>query len=390
MKRLFLAACLMAPAVSIRAEDPDLADARMAGEVAQTCFRIIHANYEDCVSSARELEKSVRTFSAKPSAEALENAKRTWVEARRVYGPSEAYRFCGGPIDSEGGPEELLNAWPIDEAVIDRVPGSTVVSIIENTKQFPRLDPETLIPLNMKEGEKNITCGWHAVEFLLWGQDTSAEGPGQRPFTDFTTAPHAARRAEFLGAATRQITLHLQPLVTAWQPGVKDNYRAASEALEPDDALRTVVRGMIMLAGFELASERIGVPCETRLQEEEHSCFSDTTNGDILGNIQGLVNLWEGKYTRPDGSVVQGPSLKQLTASRDMDYANEISKLFDDVNAAAALLPPRFDQAILEEPDGLGQKALRNLAAKLDALSQTLKRFAARMGRPYTPAELGG
>ncbi|HEX2748651.1 MAG TPA: imelysin family protein [Verrucomicrobiales bacterium] len=389
MKRL-LCMVLLATAISSPAEDPDAVDARMAAEAAQTCFRIIEANYGDCVTQAQLLEKAVTEFTAKPSAARLKAARQAWITARKSYAPSEAYRFCGGPIDSEGGPEELLNAWPIDEAVIDRVPGSTVVSIIEDTKSWPVLDAKTLTELNMKDGEKNVTCGWHAVEFLLWGQDTSADGPGNRPFTDYTTAPHANRRREFLSVSTHEITRHLKPLCDAWKPGVKGNYRAQRETTDADDALRTVVRGMVTLSGFELASERIRVPCETRMQEEEHSCFSDTTTFDIQGNIQGMVNLWQGKYRRIDGTVIQGVSIKDLTEKRDADLAKEITQILDDATAMAAKLPVRFDQAILEPVSGPGQQALRKLSEKLDLLSRTLKRFAERMGRPYTAAELEG
>jgi putative iron-regulated protein len=390
MKRFLFMALLMVPVSPSLAEDPDAADARIAGEAAKTCFRIIEANYADCVTQSQALEKAVLALTAKPSAARLEAARQAWISARRVYAPSEAYRFCGGPIDAEGGPEELLNAWPIDEAVIDRVPGSVVVSIIEDAKTYPVLDAKTLTALNMKDGEKNITCGWHAVEFLLWGQDTSTAGPGNRPWTDFATARNADRRRQFLTVATAGITQHLQPLLNAWKPGVKDNYRAQREAVDADDALRTVVRGMVTLSGFELASERIRVPCETRMQEEEHSCFSDTTVFDLQGNIQGMVNLWQGKYRRIDGTMVEGFSLKELTATRDADLAGEITKLLDETTAMAAQLPARFDQAILEPPTGPGQQKLRALSAKLDLLSRTLKRFAERMGRPYTAAELEG
>ncbi len=387
MKRLLVMALLTVPAF---AEDPDVADARMASQAAQTCFRIIEANYADCVTQSRALEKAITAFTAKPSATTLAAARKAWIKARVSYAPSEAYRFCGGPIDAEGGPEEMLNAWPIDEAYIDRVPGSEVVSIIENVKEYPVIDAKTLTELNMKDGEKNITCGWHAVEFLLWGQDTSATGPGNRPHTDYTTAPNAARRRQFLTVATSEIIRHLQPLDEEWKEGVKGNYRAKQEATDADDALRTVVRGMVTLSGFELASERIRVPCETHMQEEEHSCFSDTTTADIQGNIQGMVNLWQGKYRRPNGTVIEGMSIKDLTAKRDPALAAEITRILEESTTMAAKLPVRFDQAILEPDSGPGQQALRQLSSHMELLSRTLKQFAARMGRPYTPAELEG
>ena len=390
MKRLLslmLAAgfCGAAPAV-----DPDAEDARLAAAAAQTCFRIIEANYDDAVRAAEAMELAVKAFAAAPDAAGLARARAEWCAARAAYAPTEAYRFSGGPIDAEGGPEELLNAWPIDESVIDRVPGSAVVSIIEDAAEHPVIDDAVLTRLNMREGEKNITCGWHAVEFLLWGQDRRTDGAGDRPAADFTTTPHAGRRREFLVAAASGIVPRLAAVRDAWRPGVAGNHRAQMEARDADEALRTVVKGMIMLAGFELASERIGVPCETCLQEDEQSCFSDTTLDDVRGNVKGIVQLWEGRCRRRDGSLVTGASLRDLTDSRDAALAAKLDELMAEVQRAAAAVPGRFDQAILEGADGAGKQALRRLAASLDELSTTLKEFAARMGRPFSAAELEG
>ena len=370
--------------------DADVEDARLAEAAAATCFRVISATYDDSLLTARRMESAVRAFAAAPTEESLAAARRAWCRARQVYALTEAFRFSGGPIDDEDGPEEWLNAWPLDESIIDRVPDSPVVSIIENPDEYPVIDAELLARLNMKEGEKNITCGWHAVEFLLWGQDTSTDGPGNRPCTDFTTAPHAARRCRFLEAAATGVVANLSTVAEAWRTGDASNYRGTAEARPADESLRSVVKGMIMLAGFELASERIGVPCETRLQEEEQSCFSDTTSDDIRGNIAGLVNLWKGSYATVSGQKVAGISLQYLTRLRDSALARELDARIADVEEAASRVPDRFDNAVVGAPDAPGQQALRDLAAKLTALAVDLRGFAARMGRPFTAAELEG
>jgi putative iron-regulated protein len=370
--------------------DPDVEDARLAEAAAATCFRVISATYDDSLLTSRRMESAVRAFAAAPSEESLATARRAWFQARRVYALTEAFRFSGGPIDDEDGPEEWLNAWPLDESVIDRVPESPVVSIIENAADYPVIDSALLVRLNMKEGEKNITCGWHAVEFLLWGQDTSADGPGNRPVSDFSAAPHADRRCRYLEAAASGVVSHLETVASAWRKDGGNNYRAAVEARPADESLRSVVKGMIMLAGFELASERIGVPCETRLQEEEQSCFSDTTSDDIRGNIAGIVNLWKGRYVTVAGQKVGGISLQYLTKVRDAALARELDARIADVEEAASRVPDRFDNAVVGAPDAPGQLALRDLAAKLTALAVDLRGFAARMGRPFTAAELEG
>ena len=371
------------------AEDVAQDDTRLARSAAQTCHEVIAATYEDSVIAAVKLQQGISAFLAKPDAAGLELAKQRWLEARKIYLLTETCRFCGGPIDAKNGPEEMLNSWPIDESVIDQVEGSPVLSIVEDEKRFPVINAELLMQQNMKEGEKNITCGWHAVEFLLWGQDTEPTAAGQRAFTDYTTAPFAKRRGEFLQSASDLLVVQLKKLSSDWKKGAEKNHRSTVDAMEPDEALRNVVKGMLMLSGFELANERIMVACETQAQEEEQSCFSDSTNQDMQCNIQGMLNLWNGSYRRVDDTKVEGPSMKQLTAGRDAELANQIDQLLNEaLNMANAL--PRFDQAILEPITGPGQLALRALSKKLTEVSASLRHFAMRMGRPFTAEELEG
>jgi len=154
--------------------------------------KLVYYTYQDSLKSAEDMQKCILEFIENPSDETLAAAKKAWLVARKPYGQSEVFRFYGGPIDDDDGPEGLLNAWPLDEAYIES--GETAKGIVENVTKFPEMTAELLISLNEKEGEENISTGYHAIEFLLWGVDKSATGPGARPFSDYTTAPHAERR----------------------------------------------------------------------------------------------------------------------------------------------------------------------------------------------------
>ena len=71
----------------------------------------VHALYTKSLSSATAMDAAIDTFLSNPTASTLEGAKRAWLIARDDYGPTEAFRFYGGPIDNEvDGPEGLLNA----------------------------------------------------------------------------------------------------------------------------------------------------------------------------------------------------------------------------------------------------------------------------------------
>lgn len=170
---------------------------------------IVLANYEDAITTATALDAALHDFVDAPSPESLQAARASWLAAREPYGQSEAFRFAGGPIDDEGGLEGLLNAWPLDEGYIDYLEGAPDSGIINNVAHCPEITPELLASLNEVGAEENISTGYHAIEFLLWGQDQSADGSGDRPFTDYTTAPNAERRGQYLLAASELLLANL-------------------------------------------------------------------------------------------------------------------------------------------------------------------------------------
>ena len=279
----------------------------------------------------------------------MEAAKEAWLAAREPYGQTEAFRFSGGPIDDADGPEGLLNAWPLDEAYVDYVVGAPEAGIVNRADLYPTIDQALIESLNEQGSEENVSAGYHAVEFLLWGQDLSADGPGARPVTDYTTADNAERRGQYLAAATDLILVHLQEMVDAWAPGQSGTYRAAFLAQDDDQSLRDVFTGIGTLAKGELAIERIYVALSNQDQEDEHSCFSDNTHRDIVTNAQGIANVYRGRYVRTDGSVVEGTSLADLVRAEDPAVADAVDAALADALQATEAVPAPFDQAIARQ-----------------------------------------
>ena len=194
----------------------------MQSKVVEHYATLVSTTYSDALAQAKTLQGDVNSFLAEPTAERMQKARDSWTAARLPYLQTEVFRFYEGPIDDEDGPEGLLNAWPMDEAYIDYVDGSPTAGLVNNKADFPEIDAGVIESLNEKDGETNISCGYHAVEFLLGGQDFSADGPGSRPHTDYTTADNADRRGDYLRAVTDLVVEKLEGLVAEWMPG-KDN-----------------------------------------------------------------------------------------------------------------------------------------------------------------------
>ena len=334
---------------------------------------IVHASYVDSLNLAKNMQETINAFMESPSAESLEKAKQSWIDSRFPYLQTEVYRFYGGPIDDEDGPEGLLNAWPMDESYVDYVKGSPKSGIINNPADYPEITQELLLSLNEKEGEENISCGYHAIEFLLWGQDFNSDGPGNRPFTDYTTAANAERRKEFLKVTVNLLIENLQSLVDDWAPD-QTNYRNDFVNSQPKESFQKILMGMTLLAGFELAGERILVAYESKAQEDEHSCFSDTTHNDSIYDIVGIKNVWTGRYTRADGSIIEGPGIRNFALGIDTDLSEKIDNSLKLALKTSMEIPKPFDQAILAEK---GSDTSNSIISLIEELENTADSFVA-------------
>jgi len=307
-------------------------------QVLVTYADIAAAKYADSATTAQALQTKIEALLAEPSAEALEAARAAWRAARVPYMQTEVYRFGNAIVDDWEG---RVNAWPLDEGLIDYVDavygGATdrnayaalnVVASPAFTLSGQDIDASeitaTLLQETLQEAdgvEANVATGYHAVEFLLWGQDLNGTdaGAGERPWTDYAsgddcTNGNCDRRADYLRVATELLVDDLAEMAGAWS---EDG--AARAALMADEAagISAILTGMGSLSYGELAGERMKLGVMLNDPEEEHDCFSDNTHMSHYYDGIGIQNVYLGSYARPDGSVVSGPALSDLVASAD-------------------------------------------------------------------------
>ncbi|PJE28518.1 Imelysin [Pseudooceanicola marinus] len=319
---------------------PSLALAVEKAEVLDTYADIAAAAYGDSLSTAKTLQAAVDELIANPSAEALEAAKAAWLEARVPYQQTEAYRFGNAIVDDWEG---KVNAWPLDEGLIDYVDASyggatdeneyAVLNVIANptfTLSGEEVDAAAITPELLESTlheadavEANVATGYHAIEFLLWGQDLhgTEKGAGERPWTDYAagddcTNDHCDRRGEYLKAATDLLVSDLEWMAGQWAEGGE-----ARETLMADEdaGIVAMLTGMGSLSYGEQAGERMKLGVLLNDPEEEHDCFSDNTHNSHYYDGLGIRNVYFGSYTGVDGTVTEGPSLSDLVAEADAD-----------------------------------------------------------------------
>ncbi len=347
---------------------------------------ILHAGYEDARSRAVLLDTAVDSFTASPTETGIVAAREAWVASRPSYLQTEVGRFYGGPIDDPDNDQDgRINSWPLDEAYLDYVQGpppafdEIVGGLVSDATELPTIDEESLAALNGAGAEENVSLGYHAIEFLLWGQDLYEDSAGRRPATDFVDGmrDNADRRRDYLVAATDILVGDLDFLESEWNES-GTNYRTAFVALDANEGLTRIFTGMLNMSGFELAGERLLVAWRSSEQEDEHSCFSDTTTQDALYNQTGIQNVYLGRYERADGTMVQGASISDLVRARNPELDADIREALQASTDAARAIPAPFDQALVD--DEVGRPAIRNTIDLLQAQTELLNQAAILLG----------
>ena len=339
---------------------------------------IAFENYTKAYSDAVVLETTINAFVNSPTQVNFNNAKAKWKLSRESYGTTEAFRFADGPIDNTTGPEGLINAWPLDENYVDYT-STTNNGIINDAVAFPVINKSVLEDLNEQGGEKNISVGYHAIEFLLWGQDVTAPTANQaglRPYTDYVvggTASNQARRAAYLVACADLLTDNLLYLVNEWKVG--GTYRNTFLSLSDNVAIKNIYLGITTLISAELPTERMDVALGNADQEDEHSCFSDNTHRDIVLNLQGVINIYKGNYGN-----VNGASLEDLVQAANPNSNTETNA---SINAALskvnAIITP-FDLAISGGLNSVEGAKVRVAVLQLKNLGANLINGASKIG----------
>jgi putative iron-regulated protein len=292
--RTAFAAC-----VAMLLAQPAAADAPSVADVAKTYANIAEAGYTDSLVEARKLKTAIDALIKTPTEQSLAAARKAWIDARVPYMQTEAFRFGNKIVDDW---EPRVNSWPLDEGLIDYVSQEYVdqapandlyvanviatpsIKINGEPVDTSKITKELLSDKLQEAGgvESNVATGYHAIEFLLWGQDLNGTGPGagKRPATDYDvkncTGGNCERRAQYLEVVTDLLIDDLDWMVKQW--GADGAARKAVMADGGQAGLAALFKGLGSLSYGEMAGERMKLGLLIHDPEEEHDCFSDNTH----------------------------------------------------------------------------------------------------------------
>ncbi|MEM7697053.1 MAG: imelysin family protein [Verrucomicrobiota bacterium] len=332
---------------------------------------LVHANYVDALAAAGLLESELQLFIADPQPERFEKVRQTWIEARRPWLQTEAFRFSGGPIDQVDGSEDLIDGPLAAPRQIDYVAGERLSGIINQPQEYPKITKELLLSLADSENDEAIATGWHAIEFLLWGEDRNLDGPGKRPWTDFTKRRNADRRAVYLLTSADLLTDQLTALVEAWAPDREKNYRAQWNS-KPSASALALVRGLGKLCGEELAEQRLLDAWSSRSPVAQPSPFSDTSHQDVIFDVLGIDNVYRGSYRRSDGTIVEGSGIRTLVAGLLPDRLDAFDSALERAITTALAIPVPFDQGVRSGENSPARAAVDEAAEALHQVAMLM------------------
>lgn len=383
-------------------------------------------NYTNALKDAKNLKVAIDKFAKAPTQENFDAAKKAWLDSRESYGSTEIFRLSNGPIDAEegwiadayGALEGQINAWPLDENMIDytvdaegKLTSGNIIDTVgkfnpggEDSKEVDvtKITVDALTDLNENGGEANVSTGYHAIEFLLWGQDQDyanfmddnvTKGPmtaGQRPLTDFTTDKNSQRRLAYLKASSEKLVKDLETVTSAWKKEVKGNqglYQVAllgklkgkdkDKNIDQKEALKQIIAGMGVFIKSELANERIAVAVLTPSEEDEHSCFSDNTHRDLVKNYEGFKNVLTATYNGKKYGKSLFDAVDKETKERIEKLMSSIEEKIESVDRIAKT-EAHFDYQI--RPDHEQSKVLIKLKNELRKLGDEMVNVASANG----------
>ncbi len=409
MRRLpLLAATAAAVALTVAAvASASAANAPTPEAVVTHYADVAEAMYADSVTTAKTLQMAIGDLLDAPSDATLSAARTAWIAARVPYQQTEGLRFGNALVDEWEG---KVNAWPLDEGLIDYVDGGSygdasdenplyTLNVVASTKL--RVGPDeidaTTISADLLTGlqeaqevEANVSIGYHAIEFLLWGQDLNGTGPGagNRPATDFDiancTGGNCERRRAYLTVATQLLVDDLEDMAQQWGPD--GAARKDVIAKGPEGGLATILTGIGSLSYGELAGERIKLGLILHDPEEEHDCFSDNTHNSHFYDQAGMVALYTGTYTRVDGTKLEGPSLAAYAAAKAPEAATRVEQAMADTTAKMTVMKQTADSGKMAYdqmigPDNAeGNKIVDDIVTALVAQTRAVEGLVSALG----------
>lgn len=323
-------------------------DTELNGKIiSDFAVNIASTNYTRLAEKTALLHDRVLHLDSVRTDESLTACRQTWRDARRVWEQSEALLF--GPVKTDNI-DPRIDTWPVNFTDLD----AQLASGNEFTADY----------IN---GLEDALKGFHPIEYILFGEN------GNKSASQLTD-----REMAYLKSLSSNVMSLTSSLAGKWDSAAPGAFftefstagNGSTIYSTQQAALEQLVNAMSAICD-EVANGKLKEPYEAQDPTLEESPFSKNSITDFTNNIQGIQNVYLGKFE------TDGMGLEDLVKKYNLSLDSEIKVKINAALASLSNITHPFGEAIIDQ-HVLVENAMTSINDLHDALDQDLLPFVVK------------
>ena len=319
-----------------------------AKEIALEYVQQIDTDFKQAGIEIEKFQSSIATLTDQTNIENLNLSKQAWLNAHSAYELTTLHRYYATQLMGEQDSLALMqlqyqiNHWPIVPGYIDYVDGYPDSGIVHDINV--NLDADSLREQHGSFDVSEVTLGFHAIEFLLWGYDADSVA---RPATDFDAVLELTpkeiesgytleqlsnnRRRLFLTVVADTLVkdfLAVQSLWLAEKPSISQRI----ESISGTELIVILADSMSAMLTQELLQRSLYPMLNGDFVESVQSPYSRSTQNAVSSQLSGLERLLLERQTE------NGTTLDLVFSAISDEFSEFFYQNFDASKACLVLL----------------------------------------------------
>jgi len=294
---------------------------------------VCQASYVDMAAKANTMLTAITTLVTTTNDANLQACRTAWKDTRTTWERSEAWLF--GPVEADNI-DPRIDTWPVDFNALE--------AILSSSDALTEAYVDNL---------DDALKGFHPIEYLLWGQNGTK-----------TAASFTAREKQYLLALAQNLNKLCGEVKDSWTGGYTSQLASAgSGSTEYATRLAAYLEIVDAMTGIcdEVANGKMYDPFVAQDASKEESPFAKNSITDFTNNINGIMNIYQGKFN------ADGSGIEDLVRNYNLSLDNEIKTKHAAAIAALQTITLPYGQAILSQ-----QTQVQNAMAKVNELAVEL------------------
>jgi putative iron-regulated protein len=319
-----------------------------AKEIALEYVQQIDTDFEQAGIEIEKFQSSIATLTDQTNIENLNLSKQAWLNAHSAYELTTLHRYYATQLIGEQNSLALMqlqyqiNHWPIVPGYIDYVDGYPDSGIVHDINV--NLDADSLREQHGSFDVSEVTLGFHAIEFLLWGYDADFVA---RPATDFDAVLELTpkeiesgytleqlsnnRRRLFLTIVADTLVKDFLALQSLWldeEPSISQRI----ESISGTELIVILADSMSAMLTQELLLRSLYPMLNGDFVESVQSPYSRSTQNAVSSQLSGLERLLLERQTE------NGTTLDLVFSAISDEFSEFFYQNFDASKACLVLL----------------------------------------------------